>query len=110
MRTHTCCDTGPSLQLGLLYTTQASQIPTTNDATLSREWYWYETADGNSRWTPWLYRLSILSRDSRHTQWRNPPAEAGPRTLLTTNIRGDKGLVAWLEECGAELAEEVSVK
>ena len=41
------------------------------------------------------------SRGSR--QWRNPPAEAGLRTLSTTNIGGDRGLVAWSEEqFGAE--------
>ena len=42
--------------------------------------------------SPTLY----TSRGSR--QWRNPPAEAGLRTLSTTNTGGDRGLVAWSEE------------
>ena len=39
----------------------------------------------------------ILLRTA-YTRWRNPPTEAGLRTLLTTNIRGDRGLVAWSGE------------
>ena len=55
-----------------------------------------ETAEGNWRRTLWLHRL--------FTQWRNP---LGPRTLLTTNTRGDKGLVAWLGEGGRILGSSV---
>jgi hypothetical protein len=61
MRIHTRCDIGPSLQPGLLYThPDLTIIKTTNDASLSGEWYWYETADGNSKWTLWLHRLFTL--------------------------------------------------
>ena len=92
---HTRCDTGPSLQPGLLYTYPGlSTRPTTNDALLSRGWYWYKMADGNSRWTSWLHRLLTLLRvaDSGVIY------RAGLRTLSTTNTRGHKGLVAWSEE------------
>ena len=53
-------------------------------------WYWYEMADGNSRWTPSLYRLFTLL-GAVDIRWRNPPVEAGLRTSSTTNIRGNRG-------------------
>ena len=34
---------------------------------------------GKSRWTPWPFRLSQLTLGLA-IWWRNPPAEAGPRT------------------------------
>jgi hypothetical protein len=98
-RTPTRCDAGPSLQPGLLYTHPDLSIrPTTDDALLFGEWYWYAMADGNSRGTRWLRPTLYTSRGSEYTQWRNSPTEAGLRTLSTTNIRGDRGLVAWSEE------------
>jgi hypothetical protein len=57
--------------------------------------------------SPTLY---TFSGQQTHTRWRNPPAEAGLWTLSTTNIRGDKGLVTWLEEFSAELAVKVKTK
>jgi hypothetical protein len=56
------------------------------------------TADGNSRGTQWLRPTLYTSWGHKYTQWRNLLVEAGLRTLSTTNTRGDKGLIAWLEE------------
>jgi hypothetical protein len=63
-------------------------IPTIDDASLPREWYWYGMADGNSRWTLSLHRLFTLLGAAYTQRWRNPPADAGLRMLSTTDIRG----------------------
>jgi hypothetical protein len=43
---------------------------------------------GKSRWTPWSFRLSQLTLGLA-IWWRNPPAEAGPRTRYFYGCKGE---------------------
>ena len=93
-RTRTRCNIGPLLQLGLLYThPDLTIMPTTNDALLPRE---VLVRDG--RWEfevdTVAHRHFTLLRTAEHTV-EEPSCRCRPST---TNIRGDRGLVAWLEE------------
>jgi hypothetical protein len=45
---------------------------------------------GKSRWTPWPFRLSQLTLGLA-IRWRNPPAEAGPRTQYFYGYKGGIG-------------------
>ena len=64
-------------------------------------------ADGNPRRTLWLHRLFTLleavtrmvEEPFRGEHWpTHGGGTLGLRTSSTTNTRGDRGLVAWLEE------------
>jgi hypothetical protein len=88
MRTHTRCDIGPSLQPGLLYThPDLTIITTTNDASLSGEWYWYETADGNSKWALWLHRLFTLL-GAVNTHGGGTPCSGRPKDAFDYKYKG----------------------